>query len=149
MSIFNELDSKFELTVTSATRGVGSFLTLDFKIDTQRNGREDYHLWVYLADWVITQNLKPLLDSEEENDASYEKVLNRFLGRKLLEFVVKDHVIKFEFEDKLTIRLLPDPDFYEDTDELFMFFDREKKLVTSYTLESGLVTETIKEKGSD
>jgi len=122
MSVFNELDSKFELTVTSANRGIGSFLTLDFKVDTKRDGREDYHLWVYLTDWIITQNLKRLLDSEEENDVPYEKVLHSFLGKKLLEFVVKDHVIKFEFEDKLTISLLPDRNFYEDTDELFMFF---------------------------
>jgi len=139
----------FDAIIVTARRGVGSFLTFDFKLNAESQGREDYHLWIYLTDWLITQNANQLLDSMEENDAPYEKVLHKFLGKKLIKFSMKDHIIKFEFENKLEINLSPDCDFYEPSDELFLFFNRKEKLVTTYTLENGLITGTLEEKGSE
>lgn len=143
MLIFDSTSPLLDAVIVTAKRGIGSFLTFDFKLDVKRSGQEDYHLWIYLTDWLITQNSKRLLDSEEESDALYEKVLRNFLGRKLLNFDVKDHSIKFEFEYGLAITLSPDCDFYEDTDELFLLFSRRENLVTCYTLENGLVADAI------
>lgn len=123
--------------IVSANRGIGSFLTFDFKLSCK-----DYALWVYLTEWKVFEDSQVLLDSDIEVSERYAEVLDNFLGKEILDFeIVNKQKVRFVFEDKLTLELKADTKFYDIDDDLFMFFDRAKSCVTSYSVSNGLVTE--------
>ena len=90
-----------------------------------------------------------MLNSDVELDETYESVLRNFLGKRLCGFTTQKESACFQFEEGYEIKLSADVDFYESSDELFMLFDRDKNLVTSFSVENGLEIEAIVEKGSE
>jgi len=131
--------------VNTAQRGIGSFLTFDLFYPSSELSHENYHLWIYLANWEISQNEQVVLDSSIEDSREYKKFLKLFLGKKLTKFSIKDEKVLFEFGEYLEITLSPDVNFYDEDDELFMFFDRRKKTVASYSPKTKLLVEPIEQ----
>ncbi|GHF31332.1 hypothetical protein GCM10017044_28570 [Kordiimonas sediminis] len=135
------------LEVIEAKRGVGSFLLIDFVVSRSERGatalRAAFLLWVYLSDWEIYQDDKRVLDCDETDDRLYEDVLNGLVGSKLIDIDVDvaDQSSQFMFDNNISIRLESDLDAYENDDDLFMFFDRSKDMVHSYSPQKGVYSE--------
>jgi len=132
--------------VYSAKRGHGSFLILELCDPCEKtvSGVEaEYLLWVYLSDWEIYQSQARTLDCDVTDDHLYSKVLSDFIGAKLVDVIVDSEgdAIKFVFDNGGYISLESDLDEYEDSDDLFMLFNRFSGKVLSYSPVKGFYVE--------
>jgi hypothetical protein len=117
-----------------ARRGDGSFLTFDFGPKLQRDGhrRGKWHLWVYLANWVLTHNGRELANSDSDHrkiDVAVRRLEQvPFSG---VEFDADQLETIFLFD---TFRLSVSPADYVDNpderDEYWLLFLPDERVVT-------------------
>lgn len=96
--------------------GHGSFINIDFGKDItvevrmnkelRRSVRGEWHLWVMMAAWRLSQNKQPILGSGDERDIINEK-LSILRGRKFISGkIINDSFdCLFEFEGGLFLNL--------------------------------------------
>jgi len=109
-----------------ARRGHGSFLTLDFGRRVRRNGHfyGEWHLWVYLSNWVLMHSARRIADSDSSHhliDVAVRRLEEVALTS--LEFDPAKLNTIFEFEG---FRLEVSPADYlddpEDRDSYWLFY---------------------------
>jgi len=106
--------------------GVGSFVTFEFgrrkKVDGHFHG--EWHLWIYLSNWVILHGERQLVDSDTDRRV-ISVALRRLEGAALTDVQLDSRDLKttFVFEDfRLVVSAadyLDDPD---ERDHYWLFF---------------------------
>ena len=143
ISNFKKVLSNLEAIIVAFDRGLGSSITIDLKESLNGVEQIDFRLWVYLTDWKIVQGGEILLFADDENDANFDVIRSKFLGVKISKFSFRDHHMKFEFEEGLVLKLFPDLNLFQTTDDMFMFFDEKKNVVFSYSIANGITESPI------
>jgi hypothetical protein len=121
------------ISIRTAKRGVGSFLTfdmgeevMDLAVDGEKGIRkgEKIHLWIYLCDWEIFQRDELLLNSIEEDDQIYNRVGKSLIQQKLvrIEKILNVDSFRFVFTNDYQLLLRSNTNVYAEEDELFMVF---------------------------
>lgn len=127
-----EIDVRSQFRPVLGTRpwrvklGVGSFLTFDFGTRIRENGHihGQWHLWIYLSNWVLLHGERQLADSDSERKVIMT-AMRRLDAVPLTQVDFDPHAekTKFVFED---FRLIVSPADYlddrDERDEFWMFF---------------------------
>jgi hypothetical protein len=128
--LFGEPTIRLPLQVTSARRGVGSFLTLDLAEPSPEldSVGSQWSIWVYLCDWSLRSDGEELLNSDCSDDSSYEHALARLTGGRLLRTEIRDEneTAELIFDGGITLFVDDASDIYGENRELLMVFNGRK-----------------------
>jgi len=124
-----------ELRPWKAKLGYGSFLTFEFgrRVKKYEFVHGEWHLWIYLASWVLYHGKRKLADSDSDR-----KVISVAV-RRLEDVALSD--VKFDLENSKTTFVFDDfrlivapPDFVEeldDDDDYWLLYMPENRLLTA------------------
>jgi hypothetical protein len=119
------------LVVTSAKRGIGSFLTIDLVGENDREqppNATQWRVWIYLCDWALKEGDVETLDSDCTNNERYDRGLAKLIGKELLRALATDENETCELLFSNDMRLFVDDasDVYGPEQDMIKIFRNEK-----------------------
>ena len=140
---FDKLNEKYcPIYIKSIKKGHGSFLTFELTKELQK-GNIDAELWIYLTDWALFSDGKEILNSNIENSIEYTNSFRLINQNKILKIVeIGLSTIEIYFDNHIKLLLMSN-NFYEEDDDMFMFYDFTNRQIISYSPEKCLYQEVL------
>ena len=140
---FEKLNEEYcPLYITSIEKGHGSFLTFTLTKGLQKDNF-NATLWIYLTDWSLLKDGKEILNSNIENSIEYTKIFRLINQNKIIKIIkIGLSIIEIYFDYHIKLLLIGN-DFYEEEDEMFIFYDFTNKQTISYSPKKCLYQEVL------
>lgn len=134
--VINLFTKIISLYARNVSLGEGSFITMGFGNDLpikvikrrqrQIETRPEWYLWVYMSFWEIKFK-NEMLATNDDDENTMKNALTKLENRKLIDVKAPNDNLILEFEDGISIYLIPNPA----EDEQWMLFTPEKKVLTA------------------
>jgi hypothetical protein len=127
-------ESLLDLRPWKVKLGVGSFLTFEFGRRVKKSGHVhgEWHLWIYLGNWVLLHGKRKLADSESDRriiSASVRRLEDVPLSD--VEFEPEQSRTTFIFDDfRLVVSSADYPDGADNRDHYWLLFMPNNEVLT-------------------